>query len=302
MESLFNIISSNKNFTRKNKKFNKLNCNPKNISSKKLIKKSSCLDGKTINLLKKIWNKRHPDMKITARNKKVIWNKLKNFMSSSCSNEKCWIDQTINNTNENKKIKKELFAPNAPNSWKNNITEWLSSVDIKRVMKQYEEKYNNFSFIGPSPIDFEEKYENSCVWPELCNFSVNKCFKDKNTKIGFIFNTDPHYKSGSHWIALFLDLDKKKIFFFDSNGNKEPPEITKLINKITIQCNNLNIKLKYDSNVGFRHQKQNTECGMYCLCFIINILDKKTGFNFYKTKVIPDTIMIKLRKIYFNVN
>ena len=48
-------------------------------------------------------------MKITARNKKVIWNKLKNFMSSSCSNEKCWIDQTINNTNENKKIKKNYL-------------------------------------------------------------------------------------------------------------------------------------------------------------------------------------------------
>ena len=95
MENIFNIVISNKKFTQKNKKFNKLNCNPKNISSKKLIKTDSCLDTKTINLLKKLWNKRHPDMKITSRNKKVIWNKLKNFMGSSCENEKCWIDETL---------------------------------------------------------------------------------------------------------------------------------------------------------------------------------------------------------------
>ena len=199
------------------------------------------------------------------------------------------------------KIKKDLFAPNAPNSWKNNITEWLSSVDITDVMNQYEEKIKDFLFIGPSPIDFQEKYNNSCVWPELCNFSVKQCLKNKKKRIGFIFNTDPHYKSGSHWISLFLDLDKKKIFFFDSNGNAEPNEIKQLIKKITQQCEELNIKLKHDSNVGFRHQTKNTECGMYCLYFIINILDKKTGFKYYKTNVIHDNSMIKLRNKYFNI-
>ena len=302
MENLFTILSSNRQFTRK-KKFDKLNCNPKNISSKnKLIKSDSCLDGKTIILLKKIWNKRHPDMKIQARNKNVIWNKLKNYMSYSCSNEKCWIDQIINNSDKKQKLKNELFAPNAPNSWKNNITEWLSSLDIKNVMKQYEEKHNNFLFIGPSPIDFEVKYENSCVWPELCNFSVENYLKNNKTKIGFIFNTDPHYKSGSHWIALFLDLDKKKIFFFDSNGNEAPNEITDLIKKIVLQCNKLNIKLKIDSNVGFTHQKQNTECGMYCLYFIINILDNKKSLKYFKSKIIPDKSMIELRNKYFKIN
>ena len=301
MENIFNIVISNKKFTQKNKKFNKLNCNPKNISSKKLVKSDSCLDNKTINLLKNLWNKRHPDMKITSRNKKVIWNKLKNFMGSSCENEKCWIEETLGNNERSKKIKKDLFAPNAPNSWKNNITEWLSSVDITNVMNQYEDKYNDFLFIGPSPIDFQEKYNNSCVWPELCNFSVKQCLKNKKKKIGFIFNTDPHYKSGSHWISLFLDLDKKKIFFFDSNGNTEPNEIKELIQKIIKQCEELKIKLKHDSNIGFRHQIKNTECGMYCLYFIINILNKKTGFKYYKTNTIKDSSMIKLRNKYFNI-
>ena len=37
-------------------------------------------------------------------------------------------------------------------------------------------------------------------------------------KIGIIFNTDPHNKSGSHWISLFIDVKKKIICFFDSVG------------------------------------------------------------------------------------
>ena len=58
---------------------------------------------------------------------------------------------------------KESFAPTAPDSWKRNINEWLSSLDIKKVMKQYEDKHSDFSFFGPSPIDFDEKY-----WYFMC--------------------------------------------------------------------------------------------------------------------------------------
>ena len=41
-----------------------------------------------------------------------------------------------------------------------NPQEWLSSDEITDVMKQYEDKYDNFVFLGPSPIDFESaKFE-----------------------------------------------------------------------------------------------------------------------------------------------
>ena len=47
-------------------------------------------------------------MKIQARNKNVIWNKLKNYMSYSCSNEKCWIDQIINNSDNYQTFEEQL--------------------------------------------------------------------------------------------------------------------------------------------------------------------------------------------------
>ena len=46
---------------------------------------------------------------------------------------------------------------------------------------------------------------------------------------GISFNLDPHYKSGSHWVSLYVHIPKKIIYYFDSNGDKTPKEIKKLI-------------------------------------------------------------------------
>ena len=45
--------------------------------------------------MKELWNKRHPDMKIKAKNRKAIWDKLKVMMQDTCQNESCWLEKTI---------------------------------------------------------------------------------------------------------------------------------------------------------------------------------------------------------------
>ena len=41
-------------------------------------------------------------------------------------------------------------------------------------MNQYNKKYDDFIFIGPVPIDFDEKYDKigNCIVNELCNINV----------------------------------------------------------------------------------------------------------------------------------
>lgn len=288
-------IKLKKNRTKRN--FKKLTCNPKQITSKNIIHNDSCLDYNTLTKLKNIWNKRHPDSKIISKKKIEIWKLLKEKMANVCDNEMCWVNKSF----KNKDIKSKLFAPEMPHSWKNNINEWLSSVDITNIMKQYEESHSNFKFYGPAPIDFDLiQYDNQCVWPEICNLSIKKCLEKNINKLGFIFNTDKHYESGSHWIALFIDLEYNTAFYFDSTGNTQSSEITKLINRIVKQCNKLNINLKVDNNHGIRHQKNNTECGIYCLYFIITLLLKKHKFNHFKDMDFSDKYMEKYRHIYFN--
>lgn len=284
------------------KKYKKLICHPKNKTSNN----GSCLDLKTLLLLRRVWNKRHPDCIIKYRTKHQLWGDIQHHMSDNCNHEMCWIEKSIDNENLKKRIKNKFFVPNMPNSWKKNKTEWLSSVELSNVLKQYETKYPHFKFIGPSPIDFDDldvtynANENICVWPELCNFSLKQHILNGNTQIGMIFNLDKHYQPGSHWVSLFLDIDKKKMFYFDSAGSRIPKELSTFIRKITREADALNIKLSVDNNVNFQHQSQNTECGMYCLYFIITLLMKKNDFETFKTKRIKDNLVQKFRTIYFN--
>jgi len=277
----------------------KINCSPK---SKGEINGFSCYTDKSLFKLRDLWNARHPTLKINSNNPKEIHLQLSKNLNNVCSTEACWLKQK----GDFGQIKDELsdsFAPVSPPEWKKNPNEWLSSEDIIQVMKQYEKAYKCFDFLGPSPIDFDtKKMYGECVWDELCNFSLEKQIKKGKTKIGIIFNTDPHDKPGKHWISLFINIKKKKIFFFDSTGDKAPPEVSALIERVKKQGLVLNPPIKFisDSNEGVEHQYGNTECGIYSLFFIVHMLEDKLTDHYLKTHILKDKYMEKFRHVYFN--
>jgi len=179
--------------------FVKLNCSPENHN--KALNSFTCYSDEDLHKLRDLWNARHPDRPIQTNDSKEIWKIIKSHYQTTCNKESCWIKQIV----KNPKLEKELmdsFAPESPDDWKKNPNEWLSSVDIMQVMKQYEKKYKCFDFMGPSPIDYDtHRLYGECVWEELCHFNLADQIKNGKTKIGVIFNTDPHYKGGSHWIS-----------------------------------------------------------------------------------------------------
>ena len=115
-----------------------------------------------------------------------------------------------------------------------------------------------------------------------------------------MFNTDAHYEPGEHWIALFVDIEHKYIFFFNSTGEKILPEINVLVNRIIKQAKNMNIKLNFIQNHPFVHQMSDTECGVYVLYTIIELLQGRKKPNYFLKHRVSDKEMEKLRKIYFN--
>jgi hypothetical protein len=132
-----------------------------------------------------------------------------------------------------------------PESWNKNMNTWLSTIDILKVMKQYEQKYQDFLFIGPVPIDFDYKITfGMCISNELCNFNLEKFINFGKKRLGIVFNLDPHYMSGSHWVALFFDSNTGGIYFFDSYGIKPKKEILNFMEKIKKQGNDLLLKNK----------------------------------------------------------
>jgi hypothetical protein len=280
----------------KSRKFKSLKC-----STNESENDFSCYTNKSLFKLKCLWNTRHKDRLIKTNNPKEIWDYLKSQLDNVCSNEKCWLEQQFSVNNLDKELKDETFAPYAPTTWKTNPNEWLSSVDIENVMKQYENKYKCFSFIGPSPIDFDNHIiYGQCVWEELCKFDINTYLNKNKTKIGIVFNLDPHYKSGSHWVSLFINLKKGYLFYFDSAGDKIPSQIKNLVVKIIKQATLMDIKMKFEENHPFEHQEGNTECGMYSLFFITEMLKDKKTIRDFQTKKYADHQISKFRDIYFN--
>lgn len=295
-----------KKITRKQyirKKFKTLKCSPKQDNKVSTdLKGISCYSKEEILTMKNAWNKKNSN-KITSNNPNKIWKFLKNNLSNKCYNELCWLNDASINTSINKeKAIKSIFRPFSPKSWKNKPYQWLSSVDIINVMAQYEAKYKNFTFIGPSPIDFDDKkLFGSCVWEKLCKFDLTT-YLNKKSKIGIIFNLDPHYEDGSHWIALFVDIEKQFIFYFDSNGNKIPKRIKVFSDRIIDQGNKLNIKFKFMTNEGMEHQLKDGQCGIYALYFIIELLKETKTPLYFKKHRIPDEVMKNYRIKYYNTN
>ena len=262
----------------------------------------TCYSDDSLLKIRNYWNIRHPDKRINTTEPRVIWTELKNNMSNTCNIESCWLRQKFVKENLDKELLEFTFAPKSPNSWKKNTHEWLSSIDIVNVMQQYEHAYPSFSFIGPSPIDFDSvQLYGQCVWEELCNFDLYNYLTNNKTKIGVIFNTDPHYKGGSHWIALFINIPKKYIYYFDSNGNDIPSEIKIFMERVKLQGSSIGIDFKLMSN-NFEHQKTQSECGMYVLYFIIQVLTNKKDPRYFGKVRIKDEEVYKLRHDYFNEN
>ena len=224
--------------------------------------------------------------KIKGQTVKQIWKELdKNI--KTCKTESCWGKEL------NVPVK-DVFAPKSPESWKKNKNEWLSSTDITSVLKQYEQAYPDFKYIGPSPSDYDFKENGKCVWQELCDFNVNTT---KYKYIGVVFNLDEHNGGGTHWVSIFVHMPRKKVYYFDSTGDEILENISHFVDQIKSQ----NPSFQLETNIDVEHQFGNTECGMYTLFFIITML--QTGnfslFNGKKTHF-PDKKMEKLRKKYFN--
>jgi len=286
--------------TRKHKKiFKKVNCSPK---PKDELNDFTCYTNKDLIYLRDHWNARHPDVKIKSNSPKEIHKQLTEYLKDICNNEACWLKQKTVFGHLESELS-DSFAPESPSEWKKNPNEWLSSTDIMKVMKQYEKAYKCFDFIGPTPINFNtRKLYGECVWEELCHFNLADQIKNGKTKIGIIFNTDPHYKGGSHWISLFINIKKGTIFFFDSAGDKIPDQIMKFVNNVIEQGHSLNkrIDFTFDQNYPVEHQYGNTECGIYSLFFIVHMLEDKITSHYLKTHILKDDYMQNFRKVYFN--
>ena len=277
------------------KKFRTLKCAPlqkRGVDEK--LKDKTCYTNKLLFKIRDEYNKYNLDNKIISNDPKKIWKQLKKF-NKDCNNELCWI-RNIDSIN-----KFQIFRPKSPKIWKKKPYTWLSSEDLIKVMRQYEDTYKEFKFIGPSPIDFaDKKMFGNCVWEDLCKFSLKDYINKKQNKIGIILNLDPHYKGGSHWVCIFIDIEKRFIFYFDSNGKGPNKRVRLFVKKVLNEAKLLELNFKYYDNRNLEHQKKDGQCGMYTLYVVIKLLRGEKTPKDLKFIRITDEEMKEYREIYFN--
>ena len=218
------------------------------------------------------------------------------------NDERCIIEQSALGVKEKKTLLNTYFRPGMPEEWKTDPDAWLSSDDIIHVMNQYEKAYPDFKFLGVVPIDFSAPNPyttgsvKKCMNDQFCHVDLNTERQKGIRMIAAIFNLDPHYKDGSHWVALTIDLKRNCVCYFDSYGIEPPKQVARFMRYLTIQEPNLRLECN-----GRRFQYSNSECGMYSMYFIIRMIEGEAFKKFCKNRI-DDKYMLEFRKILFDSN
>ena len=228
------------------------------------------------------------------------------------------------NLNENNKYKKNKSMKIEK---KSNIVPMVIAASAAAVsasiLMQNQDGKNNLGLGGVGGKQQNNSISNDKIKKIIYNHIVNiKNKKYPITKIGIVPNLDEHWQSGSHWVALYADLVKGDIYFFDSYGYRPEPRLRGLAKRIaewkykkdtgkklefdvedymTEGNKKLNeIEKKYDIRYStIRNQYKNSECGVYSMNFIIRLLNGSKFNDIIKEKL-DDDVVNQCREIYFN--
>lgn len=227
------------------------------------------------------------------------------FAAVGCDDgaEHCLLDKVALTEDVKKDLRTRYLRPRRPAAWDKKPDTWLDNDNIERVMRQYEVVFPWFEFMGVFPIDFSapDPYQKDstpkCLHESLCTLQLKEEYRKGKRGIGMVFNLDPHYKGGSHWVALYINLqniDAPFIGYCDSYGMRTPPLIARFMRAFTLQIPGCQL----GSNAR-RFQYSHTECGMYSLYYLICMIHEIPFKNFCK-EATKDSTMLELRKILFS--
>jgi hypothetical protein len=263
-------------------------CAPSRIIQGKI---DNCLHLHELQALVNAWNNLHPEDPIPSNSLRnddedYLRMALQTRLEPICSNrgESCWLSQK-GLVEQLRKIAPQVyddittFALKPPG--KNGKFDWLSTTDIDRVMNQYAQVFPEFYYIGCFSSDHFDHFD----------FPMTKLRNSNNA--GLVFNLDPGFKSGSHWVALFFSKTSTglNIEYFDSTGSRPNRYISRFIDSVRQQGD------KFIKN-SFVHQKKDSECGVYAMFYILNRLMGRTMKDINHRRI-TDAEMNNFRAVFF---
>jgi len=234
-----------------------------------------------------------------------LYRKPRKGKSTTCKTgeDHCILDGADISQEKKQMLRMRYLRPRRPAEWDKDPDMWLDNFNIQNAMNQYVKAYDWFRFLGVFPIDFSapNPYRKTgrpqCLNQVLCSLNLPQERKNGVRGIGMIFNLDPHYKGGSHWVALYIHLPEHGspfIGYFDSYGYEVPAMIARFMRSFTLQIKEC--ILGYNAR---RFQYGNSECGMFSMYFLICMIHGIPFEDFCKD-AIHDRSMLELRQVLFS--
>lgn len=285
-----------------------LHCAPKTFENS--INDHTCYSKSDLITIVESYNKATPVDKIKiapTTPKKELHKKIKNKLENKCGDdEACWIEQNFIDYDKKKKLE-DLFRPKKPKEWYKNNRTWLNTYDILYVLQQYEDKYNDFIFLGVYPIDFGDSNSfGNCIGDVMCTFNIKQMKQKKKDRFGMVLNLDRHDEPGSHWVAVFCNINPDKenfgIYYYDSVAYPPSNEVKQFMFKIynqisSIYSKDISDRFQYGENK-IQKQFKNTECGIFSIVFITQCL-KNVSFPHICVRMKKDDDINKIRDILY---
>ena len=248
--------------------------------------------------------------RITDRAELLAW--LHAVLGTTPGNEHAWPShpRVLRNARL-RSLLESAFRPEQPRSWASNQRSWLSSVDIERVMTQYNDSHgkHGFRFVGVFPIDFASRtWTGTCISPAMCAVNVRELVSGGITQLGIVFNLDKHNQRGSHWVSCFAGLDPLQqdrfgVWYYDSVAQTTPPQVSEFMKSLRSQVRPLfppSVAHRFRvHNNTVRRQFQNTECGIFSMLFIVACLTSRKSVRDICGAMGDDNLMFKLRSVLF---
>lgn len=231
--------------------------------------------------------------------KEYIISELNDRIKDCNGNQMCWLHKDFikkyMDESTRYELTKTVFRPSGPNG----KFEWLNTINLNEIMEQYQLKYPDFRYLGTVPIDFDNIYEH------IRNINIEELYKSGIKKLGIIFNLDDSKSPGSHWVAMYVNIEEKQLYYFDSYGIKPEYRIRKLMRRICDQIVKM-FKITPDKATveynDIRHQYKGSECGVYSADFIIRMLQGESFKKLTEDKQSDDKVNLRREDLFYNVN
>jgi hypothetical protein len=286
----------------------------------------NCLTLETTIEIVKAFNRVHPDKPISLEipsyqqsqyqksadknrfYRKVLLNEIGKRLKGVCQTGDCWkLHEFVNQLPDavRSDLLDKTYRPHGPGG----TFKWMGTSNLEEVMRQYENLYPDFHFLGAVPADFDY-FENPGPYDipysklkedsklhdddkddtkglvanlkaktgfpiEYLNYLLKKGYR----RFGIIFNTDEHDEPGQHWVAAYADFHKAATYYFDSVANSPDERFKALLTRfMTLMKAHGNHNPSYERNE-IQFQYKNTECGVYSVNFVTRMTGGKESYE-----------------------